>query len=217
VQVIWRGSVILLSIINTKIDTAPIIKIIISAFIGLAFLSIVGPAQALLITDTYDPVDTEYKNNKDIYFTHNVTDGFNETDLDSFVFGTDTITSVTLTVYLQDSELNPSNETVTFWFDSIECCTEALTQNSVSTHDFTDGPLLTSVSFDGMLDVRLHTFGTWIFLSSTLAVEFDRLIVPSISEIVPSIPEPGTMGLFGIGLAGLGIISRRRRKKADVA
>lgn len=202
----------MLSIINTKIDTATIIKIIFSAFTGLAFLSIVGPAQAFVITDTYDPADTLYSNNSNIDFTHDVTDGLNEAG-DTFVFGTDTITSVTLTVYLQDDDSPPGSEEVTFWFDLTECCTEAVTDNSNSTHDITNaeyGALLTSVSNNGMLDVRLHTTGDWSFLYSTLAVEFDR-------PIGPSIPEPGTMGLFGIGLAGLGVISRRRRKKADVA
>lgn len=47
------------------------------------------------------------------------------------------------------------------------------------------------------------------------------LLAGDLIEILPpppvGVPEPGSISLFGIGLAGLGVISRRRRKRANAA
>ena len=61
----------------------------------------------------------------------------------------------------------------------------------------------------------------WIFFGSPLGTgdvftfsgdfEFDVDGTMTVTQY-PTIPEPGTLGLFAIGLAGLGVISRRRRK-----
>lgn len=190
--------------------------------ISLMFIS--ASAQALLITDTNDPIDslndTGIKNNKTYSFTHDITDGLLESG-PTFVFGTDTITAVTLTIYLADDDLHPIGETVTFEFDGTNFGTVAVPNDGSLTSTFSSGllstsayaSLLASVVDDGQLLLELTAVGDLFFLSSVLDVYFTR----PITETSVAIPEPTSMGLFGIGIAGLGVILRRRKKKADVA
>lgn len=45
----------------------------------------------------------------------------------------------------------------------------------------------------------------------------DLLFRTFVDADVTTIPEPATLSMFAIGLAGLGVMSRRRRRKTDAA
>lgn len=73
-----------------------------------------------------------------------------------------------------------------------------------------NGTSLADLMFDGKIDVKMGTNagGDYSFLRSSLSFE------PSAQVTSPGnggrVPEPFTLGLMGIGLAGLGVASRRK-------
>lgn len=142
-------------------------------------------------------------------YQHDITD-------DGFVPGVDSITSASLSIWLADDDLfgdlkipflgwiGDKEETVGFKFDGGSWQYDDvdglplpfLTQR----FDFTVTSLLT----DGLLSVTIKAFqGDFLFGGSRLEVSGDS---------TASVPEPGTLGLFGLSMLAMGFAARRRAK-----
>lgn len=136
-------------------------------------------------------------------YQHNITDG-----VDGFRAGIDSIGSASLSIWLLDDSffgdiplLGDAEETVGFRFDNGAWTSSRSVDSafwSLDQFDFTVSSLLS----DGLLNVIIWAnSGDFLFGGSVLSVSGERT----------SVPEPGTLGLLGLGLLATGFAKRRRR------
>lgn len=166
-------------------------------------------ANAILITDTVDPVAAiEVSEAHPIYtFTHDITDGIAP---NLFVPESDHIDSATISINLTD---NHGAETIDITMDEMLATTIF---NIGASHNYTAIiPSLYDLQFDGMLEVVLTTksrasgIGNFFFADSTLTAQITKGNNPP-PPTLTQVPEPPALLLLGIGLAGLGIVRRRK-------
>lgn len=139
-----------------------------------------------------DVVTQEYKVNtlEKVSWTHDLTD-------DGFVFGS--AESATLTIKFRD-------DSSSFW-DFIELATIV-----VGDFDLQDGEFIYVPTSDwaGSLGVNsLVTLNATGLLNVTVWSTIGDFIVGDSTLTVSTVPEPGSLILFGMGLLGLGILRRR--------
>lgn len=139
-------------------------------------------------------------------YQHNITDGPN-----GFRPGLDSIGSASLSIWLRDDSffgdiplLGDGEEAVGFRFDNGSWSSSRSVDStfwSLDQFDFTVSSLLS----DGLLNVIIRANrGDFLFGGSLLTVNGERT----------SVPEPGTLGLLGLGLLAAGFAKRRPQLKA---
>lgn len=184
---------------------------------GLALAWMAGSAAATPVTDFHNPADivlTFGGTVSEYTYTHNILD-----DLPFYVPGTDTITGAKLTISLTD----PDDSKETFQFLINTDGTIQLVSGPGPSQNIPNGASATAynvilstdslddLSFDGLLTVTVQaSFGSFAFADSTLVAEVSKGGDSGSNET--NLPEPVSLGLFGIGLAGFAA-SRRRRQK----
>ena len=171
--------------------------------VALAALAVgsVGTASAVPMTWVDDRTTNHYVASGSTYnYTHNITDGAT-----GFRSGVDSIISAYLTIWLQD-DAQDSQESVRFRFDGSSWSSSYNVDNGST---FSISGLVSRLT-DGFLTVGLRASGDFIFDRSYQVVRGDRVVGGS-NGGGTSVPEPGTLMLFGLGLLGAGVASRRRR------
>ncbi len=188
--------------------------------LGLVFAA-VGSAQAVTFVDVFNPVDflmtTSAAADDSYSYSHSVVSSLDALHSGTYGFNssTDAITSATLALNLyDDGGSGDGSEKTDVWV--------GLTLGSLTQIEFNQNIMSIPASYNvllyvtsaGTLEVKIDpTSGDFYFGSSTLTVMANRT-EPDPNE--PSdgdgvIPEPATVALFGLGLAGA-VIRRRRRK-----
>lgn len=176
-------------------------------FLGaLAALSLSATANAAYVPATWsDPYDVGtgvYIGQNDSYqYTHDITlDGFNP--------GTDLVTSFLLSVSLKDDASDP-------WLSPVEIAIVDLPGIFDTAYVYNFGAnAYQGWSLAGIIE--LNAFGTLSVTISSLLGDFvfagSNLVAHGIAKTT-EVPEPATLGIFGLGLLGIAAAARRRRAK----
>lgn len=148
-----------------------------------------GVAQAATITDVVE--QDHYVGNWGSYsYSHDITD-------DGFVLGSAISGTLQLSIY-DDSRFDLP-EIILIVVDAFDFDTGGLTFGSFS--NALDIEALATLNADGTLGIKVTSLlGDFYVGDSVLTVE---------TREVSDVPVPGTLGLLGLGLAGLGLVRRR--------
>lgn len=182
------------------------------ALAALAVASVTAAhATPAIWTDLVDPADMKITAGSVFEYQHIITDAGSG----SFIPGVDTISSASLTLWLYDDAffgdlplLGDAPEAVSFSFDgSAWSGAQAVGGNSWFEDTFSFFSLANLLS-DGVIKVGLTgTAGDFMFDKSFLTVKGDKSVGGA-----TSVPEPGTLLMFGLGMLGVGFAGRRKRQ-----
>lgn len=167
--------------------------------LGLVALGVcfsVSAAQAGMIEDTisHDQVIAPWLSG--FHYTHDLND-------DGFVLGS----ALSGTIEIQISDDTESYE-FGEWFGDLESVVFVIEEFDLDSGGFSFGSTfindleveaLAAINADGFLDVSLYGTGDFYIGDSILKV------------VTAAVPEPGTLGLFALGLAGLGFARRKTK------
>lgn len=148
-------------------------------------------ANAIPIVDTYD-VNTSLQTFESVSYTHNLLD-------DGFDLGT--ATSGTIEVQFSENA-DSAWEVILIVVDKFDFDTGGILISTAASSFFGDLEVnaLAQVNSVGMLDITIASlWGDFYVGQSVLTVETN------------SVPEPGVLGMLGIGLLGLGVARRMRK------
>jgi hypothetical protein len=160
-------------------------------FLGSATLVHATP---VTFTDIVNPTDQILSINGTRFFsyTHNIMDN-------GFLPGSDAITDADIYITLSDDFDIFQGESVRISLDN----TEVAHSMNVGYDTYSFNVVSSLLQTDGSLSVTLEVLsGDFWFQQSRLEVAANH---------TQAVPEPGTMALMGLGLAGIGFAARRRK------
>ena len=148
-------------------------------------------ANAIPIVDTFD-VNTSLQTGDSVSYTHDLTD-------DNFDLGT--ATSGTIEIEFSDNT-DADWEVILIVVEEFDFDTGGILISTAASSFFGDLEInaLTQINSVGELDITIYSWwGDFTVGQSVLTLETN------------SVPEPGVLGMLGIGLLGLGVARRMRK------